>query len=320
MKSEFEEVKNLKYRFQLDKVGDDAAILPQSGETDLVITTDLLIEDIDFRTDWCEPEDIGHKSLAVSLSDLAAMGSRARWGLASLGLTREAWQSGFVERFYEGWHALAGKFGVELVGGDLSESADRIVVDSIACGESKRGCAVRRDGARPGDLVCVSGSLGGAAAGLILLNRGVRAQSADGAAARLINRQLKPQPRNQIGEFLGVSGVANSMIDISDGLSGDLQHVCDSSGVGARIMADSIPIDRDIEAVLGVDRDSAFDLALHGGEDFELLFTAGQTDAIPTEHSNSITVIGEITQSKDILLIWDDRETPMQRRSYQHFE
>src|SRR5436190_1700034 len=163
MKSEFEFINDLKSRFSLDKVGDDCAVLPKDDKTDLLVTADLLIEDIDFRLEWTTPEFLGHKALAVSLSDIAAMSGTPKWALLSIGVAENLWKTDFLDRFYAGWHKLAAKYELELVGGDISRSHDKLVIDSIVGGEVQHGKAILRSGAKPGDGIYISGTLGGAA-------------------------------------------------------------------------------------------------------------------------------------------------------------
>src|SRR5690606_17411987 len=150
------------------------AVLPFDGENDLLITSDLLAEDIDFRLDWTTPELLGHKALAVSLSDIAAMGGEPSWALLSIGVPENLWDGDFLDRFYEGWHFLAHQHGVELIGGDVSRVGDKLVIDSTVLGKVARGKAIPRSGAKVGDAIYVTGSLGGAAAGLRLLESGTR--------------------------------------------------------------------------------------------------------------------------------------------------
>src|SRR5262249_33585904 len=150
MISEFKFIQNIKKKYSLDKVGDDCAVLPKDDKTDMVITADMLVEDIDFRLGWVSPGDVGHKSLAVSLSDIAAMGGIPKWAMLSIAVPTDQWESSFLDRFYEGWHGLAKRFSIVLIGGDISRSPDKIVIDSIVGGEVPRGKAILRSGAKPG--------------------------------------------------------------------------------------------------------------------------------------------------------------------------
>jgi thiamine-monophosphate kinase len=253
---------------------------------------------------------LGHKALAVSLSDVAAMGGKPGWSLTSIGVPETLWNSDFIDRFYKGWHALADGFGVALIGGDVSRSPDKFVVDSVVGGHVPQGKAILRSGARPGDAIFVTGGLGGAAGGLQLLENGIRYADAADWQQRLIERQLVPLPRVAEGGMLLEKGIANSMIDLSDGLSSDLRHLCETSGVGAEIDAKSIPIDEDLKQLTS-SSEAQLDFALHGGEDFELLFTVPQEkiselDLRQFSHVGIITAnIGIIelttTSGKDIL-------------------
>ncbi|MDM7924382.1 MAG: thiamine-phosphate kinase, partial [Pyrinomonadaceae bacterium] len=219
MRSEFEFIDHIKKTYGLSRIGDDCAVLPKDAETELVITADMLVEDVDFKLKWTSPKFIGHKALAVSLSDIAAMGAVPKWAILSLGVPKEQWKNRFVDEFYEGFMSLAERFGVELVGGDVSQVPGKIVLDSVVGGEVTRGGAVLRSGAKPGDKIYVTGRLGGAAGGLRLLKNGVRyGEQASVAENELILRQLTPWPRIDDGRILGEAGVS-AMIDISDGLS-----------------------------------------------------------------------------------------------------
>ena len=320
MKSEFDFIETVRRRFSLSKIGDDCAVLPKDSRTDLVITTDLLVEDIDFRLDWTKPEFLGHKALAVSLSDVAAMGAKPVWAMLSIGIPAKIWKTDFVERFYDGWFELAERFDVELIGGDVSKTPDKIVIDSIAAGEVKRGKAVLRSGAKAGDLIFVTGELGGAAAGLRLLEKGERYENSK--HKKLLLRQLKPNPQTEIGQILGAKNLATAMIDLSDGLSGDLAHLCRESRIGAKIFADQIPFQKNLTSIRK-SFDKKLQLALDGGEDFELLFTVNPKKKFQAEKALKnfkFSHIGEVTANTEIIeLNFDEKVEFLQPKAYRHF-
>jgi thiamine-monophosphate kinase len=317
MVSEFEFIEKLRQKYSLKAIGDDCAVLPKDEKTDQVITADLLVEDIDFLLEWTKPEFLGHKALAVSLSDIAAMGAEPNWAMLSLGIPKNIWNSGFVDKFFEGWHKLARKYGVELVGGDISRTPDKMIIDSIVGGEVPKGKAILRSGARPGDAIFVTGELGGAVGGLELMENGSRLDTADQFQVVLLSRQLKPEPQLSIAKLLQNHYVVSSMIDISDGLSSDLAHICEESRVGAKIDADLIPVDPSLIQQFG--SEEAFDLALTGGEDFELLFTTNEK-IFSVPQSIKISRIGEITANTGIIeLVRDGNTEILTPRGYRHF-
>ncbi len=310
-------------------IGDDAAVIRQRAGRETVITTDLLIEEIDFRLDTTTPRLLGHKALAVSLSDIAAMGARPRHALLSIGVPREIWHTNFVDEFYDGFFALAASYGVELVGGDVSRSPARIVIDSIVLGEVERGRAVTRSGARAGDHLFVTGALGGAAAGLRLLERGMNLREKlprplrDAAAEALLPRQLGPEPRVPWGALLGEERLATAMIDVSDGLSSDLAHLCRASRVGAVIDARRVPINPAVITLCGRRALDPLQLALHGGEDFELLFTVHPRDLrrLPRALGGvPATYLGDMTDDAGRVLISEGaRRWPLVPAGFTHF-
>ncbi|HEV2884044.1 MAG TPA: thiamine-phosphate kinase [Pyrinomonadaceae bacterium] len=310
-------------------IGDDAAVLKSLAGSGFVVSTDLLVEGIDFRLETTFPSFLGHKSLAVSLSDLAAMGARPRWALLSVGVPKHVWESGFIDQFYSGFFELAERYGVTLVGGDLSRTSDKIVIDSIAIGTCQSDNAVCRSGAKPGDQLYVTGFLGDAAAGLRLLDRGARLHSEKITSADihsvdpLLLAQLRPEPRVGWGILLGEQRLATSMIDVSDGLSSDLNHLCDESDVGALVDASLIPIDRLVTEICGRRALDPLMLALHGGEDFELLFTVSPQDVsrLPARVDGSpITRIGEITEaSQGVRILEGSRTWDLEPGGWEHF-
>lgn len=314
--NEFDFIKNIKARYGFLKIGDDCAVLPKDQATDLVVTVDMMVEGIDFRLDWVPPDLLGRRSLAVSLSDIAAMGGAPEWALLSVGVPPGLWEAGFLDRFYAGWCELAHEYGVELVGGDVSRVPDQLVIDSIVGGSVPKGEAVLRSGAKPGEDIYVTGPLGGAAAGLQLLQRGARIETArDEETLSLLLRQLRPNPQLDVAGYLRSNSIATAMIDISDGLSSDLKHLIDASSVGARIVADAIP-------VAGADHDDsrrALENALHGGEDFELLFTV-DTKKISADKMTDFHRIGQVTANQGTIeLIFDGEPRILEPKGYRHF-
>lgn len=313
--NEFEFIKNIKKKYGLGLIGDDCAVLPKDDTADLLISTDMLVEDIDFRLDWTTPEQLGHKALAVSLSDVAAMGGTPDWALLSIGIPSALWNAKFLDRFYEGWHELAGRYGVALVGGDISRTPNKLVIDSTVGGSVPRSSAILRSGAKVGESIFVSGPLGGAAAGLRLLNQ---AEKLGGSNDHLIKKQLLPQARIELGRRLRESDAVTSMIDLSDGISSDLAHICRASEVGAVIYGNDLPFESEVMEIAG-SIETMLDLALNGGEDFELLFTAEQ-EKISKLNFDDIFRIGEITETPGIVeLERNGRRELLPPGGYRHF-
>ena len=316
MRTEFEFIRNIKEKYGLHRVGDDCAVLPKDARTDLVVTADLLVEDIDFRLAWTTAELLGVKALTVSLSDIAAMGATPRWAMLTVGLPKSIWKTNFLDKFYEGWITLANHHNVELIGGDVSRTTDKIVIDSIVAGEVPKGKAVMRSGAKPGDSIFVTGALGGAAGGLILLESGFRYSNVSKKKKGLIARQLRPTARIEAGKYLMKRSIATAMIDISDGLGADLYHICDASAVGARVDHNAIPFDDNLRALMPAGERSAGRL---GGEDFELLFTSPRKK-ISSPKLPPITRIGEITANVGIVeVVAGNILGTLPRTGYRHF-
>lgn len=319
MRSEFEFIQNIKKKYSLRLVGDDCAVLPKDDNTDLLIASDMLVEDIDFRLEWTTPEFLGHKALAVSLSDIAAMGGNPKFAMLSIGIAEKLWKTDFLDRFYEGWHRSAREFGVELIGGDVSKVPNSVVIDSTVLGEVTRGTAILRSGALPGDAIFVTGYLGSAAAGLQLLEKGERYNENWAEPIRhLVLRQLQPLPQIHTSKVLQEMQLPTAMIDVSDGLSSDLTHLISASGAGAKIYADRIPVDPAIAGANMLTND-ALDLAINGGEDFELLFTTGQ-DKISVALDLGFHHVGEVTSGVGVIeLARDDSVSRLKPEGFRHF-
>jgi thiamine-monophosphate kinase len=309
-------------------IGDDAAVIDIGGDTDLIACSDLLVEGVHFRTEWSEPRLIGRKSLAVTLSDVAAMGGAPRFAMISIAITARLAPS-FVDELIEGIFGMADEAGVCVIGGDTSSSRDSLFIDTSVIGQCGKGEAVTRSGALAGDRIFVTGMLGASALGLRLLERGARPSKpdADGVIDRLQRRamlkHLAPEPRLKFGRAIGEHRLATAMIDISDGLSTDLWHVLEESRHGAIISGQAIPVDESAAALAEQVGEASLTLALDGGEEYELLFTARAENesrimAIANSLGVKVTAIGEITAEEGLLLERGGRVEPLPARGFQH--
>jgi thiamine-monophosphate kinase len=295
-------------------IGDDCAVLRPGPGHDFLITTDFSLEGIHFRRDWHTPEIAGRRCLARGLSDIAAMGGTPVAAFLSLAVPRDLEQS-WIDRFVGGLIDLARKHGVRLAGGDTAEFPQAVLADIVVVGSVPHGRAVLRSGAKPGELIYVSGELGGSSAAIRSLHRERKGQKIH---SRDYPRHFLPEPRVQLGRILREKGIASAMIDTSDGLSTDLAHICEESKVGAEIDASLIPRSRVGKPAHEVD----LDLALHGGEDYELLFTAHPAKGVPGHLAGvTITQIGRITRSRKILVRNPKGvRTELHPRGWEHFD
>ncbi|HJX84288.1 MAG TPA: thiamine-phosphate kinase [Candidatus Angelobacter sp.] len=287
-------------------IGDDAAILQVAKGQQLLVTTDLCIEGVHFRREWHPARSVGHRCLTRGLSDVAAMGGEPVACLLSLGLPSKLPQS-WVDDFLKGLVDLAAQRGVALAGGDIS-SADKIMVDIVVTGQVPAKKVVLRSGAKPGDRIFVTGKLGGSAAVLKQLYAGTQ------VTPQKSNRHFYPLPRLEAGKWLRQHG-ATAMIDLSDGLSVDLDHICQQSGVSAVIDAGRLPIAKGADLAL----------ALHGGEDYELLFTVPGKAKPPSKVAGvRITEFGKIqphtnSRTRVRLRDLDGNIHPLKPAGWQHF-
>jgi thiamine-monophosphate kinase len=296
-------------------IGDDAAAFRTRPGFLTLLSADALVEGVHFDLSYCSAEDLGWKALAVNLSDIASMGGTPLFVTTSIALPR-AVAPGFVTRFYRGLTAIARKHAVTLIGGDTCRSLQGVFVDVTIVGEVKPRHMLTRQGARPGDLIYVTGQLGGSSAGLELLLRSGKTAPASAAT----RRHLRPQPRCGAGRFLAEQRLASAMIDLSDGLSTDLGHLCDQSGVGAHVEGSRIPVAK-IAARQRLPEDPLH-YALHGGEDYELLFTVParlsqrvprQIDGVPFHK------IGWITKPAGVWLLHGHKKQRLRPGGFDHF-
>lgn len=298
-------------------IGDDCAVLRVPPGHELLVTTDFTLENVHFRRDWHRPELVGRRCLTRGLSDIAAMGGEPRAAFLSLAVPGDVPQT-WVRRFLKGLLDLAEEFKLPLAGGDTAESGGGggILADIVVVGSVPKGKAVLRSGAKAGEGIYVTGELGGAAAALARL---AEAKTVGAEYFRHFWRfsgQSRPQARVAVGQWLRQHRVATAMIDLSDGLSTDLEHICQESHVGAEIEAEAIPR---AQAGPGKKR-VVLESALHGGDDYELLFTSAA--AVPSQVAGvRVTRIGHTTPSAGMRLIRPDgKKHPLRARGWEHFK
>jgi thiamine-monophosphate kinase len=336
-------------------IGDDCAVLRPDPGTEIVVTTDLSLEQVHFRRDWHTPESAGHRCLARGLSDLAAMGAHPLAAFLSLSIPGEfttpdppappagrnlrARSVSWIDRFLDGLLLLGAKHHVPLAGGDTAQSpqfdelgrrqSGLAAADIVLIGQVKRGQALLRSGARPGNVIYVTGALGGSAAELLALGRApehfaeLTKSPAKGTAS---HPHLFPEPRLAVGSELAAKKWARAAIDISDGLSTDLRHLCEASGVAAEIDECALPVH---PLALQAEHDgwipSALGLALHGGEDYELLFTARQNAPVPRSIAGiDIHPIGMIRERRPrqpmvVMNTPSGKRVPVEAGGWEHF-
>ena len=316
-------------------IGDDAAVLKIAPATLLLATTDMLIEGVHFDLSYTDFYSLGWKSAAANLSDIAAMGGVPRFCLTSLAIPAHIPVEA-VKDYYKGFTALIRRHNTILVGGDTCSSKDGLVISVTVLGEAKKRMVVPRTGAKQGDRIFVTGTLGDSGAGLELLKSGVRSEGSGvrgkertsmihnpkSTIAKLIGKHLRPTPRVEWGRRLALSRCATSMIDVSDGLSSDLLHLCEESGVGAVLLSNALPISRSLLKSADQLRRTPLHYVLSGGEDYELLFTVPLSrmkslEALPIP----VTEIGMITTGNEMFLMNAvGRKTALQPTGYTHFK
>jgi thiamine-monophosphate kinase len=297
-------------------IGDDAAVLEPERNKLEVITVDALVEGVHFDRRFTPPAAIGHRALAVNLSDLAAMGAEPRWALLSLALP-PALPCADFDGMIDGLAALARRHRVHVVGGNLTRSTGPLMLDITAAGSVKRRQVLQRSGARPGDLVFVTGAVGAAAAGLQLLS------SDPSASDSCVSRYLQPEPRVREGLLIARNRAATACMDLSDGLADGLHRIAEASGVGMTIDADLLPLDQAARTWFDAHGGDAIGHALTGGDDYELVFTArpnrvGRLKALRLHGSVPFTKIGVCTEYGNVTLRNGNVDAPIPH-GYKHF-
>jgi len=320
-------------------IGDDTAILKGKRGYYELLTTDILIEGVHFRRSSTPPYHLGRKSIAVNISDIAAMGGEPQYYLLSLGAPPEL-TSDYLDQLMEGMLYEASRWGVCLIGGDTSSSPDRLLINIALWGRAKRREVLTRSGAGVGDSIFVSGKLGSSAMGLKLLEKGYHLQGEKPAAPagklkpseepyirECLTSHLSPEPRVELGRTIAAHHLASSMIDTSDGLSRDLMNLCRESGKGAQLLKQRLPVSEAVLHLAAEEGEDPYHLALHGGEDYELLFTVPPhrlkkiekliAKGLPTP----ITMIGSIARQEEGITIVDQEGNcqPLLSGGYEHF-
>ncbi len=310
----------------LKGVGDDCAVL-QYRDTDVLVSTDLLVEGIHFDLTYVPLKHLGYKSAIVNFSDIYAMNGHPRQITVSLAISRR-FTVEHIDELYAGIRLACEIYGVDLVGGDTTSSRSGLVISITAIGDAPRDLIVYRSGAKDTDLICVSGDLGAAYMGLQLLEREKAASAGRqdftpqfGGKEYLIERQLKPEARRDVIENLARHGIIpTSMMDISDGLSSELLHICKASDVGCRVYEDRIPIDYQTALMAEELNMNLVTAAMNGGEDYELLFTVPLHAHEEIKKIPGIKVIGHITKPQlgAALITRDGTEIPIKAQGWNH--
>lgn len=302
-------------------IGDDAAAV-KGKEKLTLITSDMLVEGVHFDLAFTSPDDLGKKSVAVNISDIAAMGGRPTFFLFSLGIPEKI-DSTFMEDFYAGAFQISREYDVRLIGGDTVASNDRLVIGVSLMGEVREEDMLRRSGAKPGDLIFVTGTVGDSAAGLELLKSGVFSKESGKEYDHVLKRHLTPAPRVAEACRIAENHLATAMIDVSDGLMIDLKHICDESGVRGIVQLEDVPISDSYKYVAKRLAMSA-ETCLAGGEDYELIFTAPvdkrkDVAVLAREFSCGITCIGRVVEGFGVA-VYDKNNRPIDLASlgYEH--
>lgn len=305
-------------------IGDDTAVVRMDERRALLLTCDIQVEGRHFRFDRTTPYRLGRRAMAVNLSDIASMGGKPTYALVSLGLPAD-FPVESCDRLFEGMRDELLPHRAYIIGGNLAQTKEGLIVDVTLLGEVDLSRVLTRGGARVGDRIFVTGKLGASGAGLQALK--IFGEKVPAKYRELVNRHVLPVPRVDLGRRISGSGVASAMIDLSDGVAGDLFHVCTRSGVGAEIHEDLLPLPNHIVEIAEKSGKSVLDLALHSGEDYELLFTvpprvsAKKIRSIPGDTGIPVTEIGTIVKREEGYTLVDSRgkKRPLTPAGWDHF-
>jgi thiamine-monophosphate kinase len=304
-------------------IGDDCAIIPANDKEDWLVTTDLLMEDVHFLRNEIKPEELGYKSLAVNLSDIAAMGGTPLGSFLSIAIPADM-EVACLDAFMQGYHQLSSKYNTPLLGGDTTKSLKHLAINVCVIGKCPKGKARRRSMAQAGDVIAVTGNLGGSAGGLQVL---LQKRSYAGLSAELVQNHHLPEPRLNEGLFLaGFDGI-HAMMDISDGVASDLVHILKASGKSAVVDTDKLPFSETLRQMADEFGWDAIELAASGGEDYELLFTVAPEDwqlvqkEFTQKFGKPLYAIGKITDGEARINWQRNGQTISFRKSgFNHFQ
>ncbi|MGB9835583.1 MAG: thiamine-phosphate kinase [Candidatus Saccharicenans sp.] len=307
-------------------IGDDCAVIPWKKGKRLLVTTDLLVDGVHFLKEKISARDLGYKSLAVNLSDLAAMGGYPLYAFLSLALPSQT-EISFLDDFFRGWKELSDKTGVKLLGGDTTRSPDRLVVNVAMLGEARSPFIRYRSSARPGDVIAVTGWLGDSEGGLRLILSGLKREKLTVAEKYLVERHFRPRPHLAEGQFLARQPEVRAMMDVSDGIDSDLRRIAEQSGCGLEVHLDKLPVSKELQLCAekyGWDKD---EVAAAGGEDYCLLITveASKFNALSRKFrkkfGRELRAIGQVTPQKGRLVyIKNGQKTGLKKSGFDHFK
>lgn len=307
-------------------IGDDCAVIPWKGRKKLLVTTDLLIDGVHFLRERISARDLGYKSLAVNLSDIAAMGGRPRWAFLSIAIPAEI-EVAWLDDFFRGWRQLAARTGVRLLGGDTTKSRNGLVINVVILGEAEGKHLKYRSSARPGDIVAVTGKLGDSEGGLRLI---LQKREQDGMKPEekyLIRRHYRPRPHLEEGRFLASQPEVRAMMDVSDGIDSDLRRIMERSSCGVRVFLEQLPVSPALKKCAGRYNWNLDEVAAAGGEDYCLLLTvapekfAGLAEKFFRRFGRPLPAIGQITGEKNRLqYLRNGRQVVLGSSGYDHFK
>ena len=310
----------------LQGIGDDCAVIPWKGKKKLLVTTDLLIDGVHFLKEKISPQDLGYKSLAVNLSDIAAMGGRPLWTFLSLAIPSDT-EVGWLDSFFQGWRKLSNQTGVYLLGGDTTRSLNRFVVNVAILGEAEDKFIKYRSGARPGDILAVTGTLGDSEGGLRLILANKRKEILTAEEKYLLRRHYLPRPQLEEGRFLARRPEVRAMMDVSDGIDSDLRRIMERSGCGVEVHLENLPVSSALKKCSQKYGWNLEEVAAAGGEDYCLLIAVdpGKFGSLARTFQNrfgrKLQAIGQATAKKgQLTYLRKNRPTSLRKSGFDHFK